>query len=144
MTIRNRMRLLATIPAAVIFAGAWHTGPKAEEPPPTPRTGSPSAPSQRNRYADGVYTATGQYGNQPSFITVRATLSDGVITAVEVTPHATVPRSLELQRRFAAAVPKVVVGKPIDEVNVGKLAGSSGTPKGFNAALRQIREQASR
>ena len=38
-------------------------------------------------------------------------------------------RSLELQRRFAAAVPKVVVGRPIDQVNVGKLAGSSNTPK---------------
>ena len=63
---------------------------------------------------------------------------------MEVTPHATVPRSLELQRRFAAAVPKVVVGKPIDQVNVGKLAGSSNTPKGFNAAIRQIKDQALR
>jgi uncharacterized protein with FMN-binding domain len=144
MTMGNRMRLRATIPAALMLAGAWCSGPRAEEPPPPPRAGGPSAPSQRNRYADGVYTATGQYGNQPSFITVRATLTDSVITAVEVTPHATVPRSLELQRRFAAAVPKVVVGKPIDQVDVDKLAGSSGTPRGFNAAIRQIREQASR
>jgi uncharacterized protein with FMN-binding domain len=144
MTMGNMMRLMTTIPAVLMLAGSWHSGLRAEEPPPAPRTGSPSAPSQRYRYADGVYTATGEYGNQPSFITVRATLSDGVITAVEVTPHATVPRSLELQRRFAAAVPKVVVGKPIDQVDVGKLAGSSGTPKGFNAAIRQIREQASR
>jgi hypothetical protein len=67
-----------------------------------------------------------------------------VITAVEVTPHATVPRSFELQRRFAAAVPRVVVGKPIDEVRVGKLAGSSNTSRGFNAAIRQIKEQAAR
>jgi hypothetical protein len=60
-----------------------------------------------------------------------------------VTPHATVPRSLELQRRFAEAVPRVV-GRPIDQVNVGKLAGSSNTPKGFNAAIRQIKDQAVR
>jgi hypothetical protein len=72
------------------------------------------------------------------------TLKDGVITAVEVTPHAYVSRSLELQREFAEAVPKVVVGRRIDHVRVGKLAGSSGTPKGFNDALRQIREQARR
>lgn len=96
------------------------------------------------RYADGVYTATGEYGGQPSHITVKATLKDGVITAVTVKPHAYVPRSLELQRAFATAVPKVVVGKRIDQVRVGKLAGSSGTPKGFNDAIRQIRQQAAR
>lgn len=94
------------------------------------------------RYADGVYTATGEYGGQPSHITVKATLKDGVITSVTVTPHAYVPRSLELQRAFAAAVPKVVIGKRIDQVRVGKLAGSSSTPKGFNDAIRQIKAQA--
>ena len=96
------------------------------------------------RYADGVYTATGEYGGQPSHITVKATLENGIITAVTVTPHAYVPRSLELQRAFAAAVPKVVVGKRLDKVRVGKLAGSSSTPEGFNDAIRQIREKAAR
>ena len=144
MTMARRMRRMVMIPAVMMLAGGWNAGSSAQEPAPAPRTGTPSAPSPRSRYADGVYTATGQYGGQPSFITVKATLAKGVITSVEVTPHATVPRSLELQRRFAAAVPKVVVGKPIDQVNVGKLAGSSGTPEGFNAAIRQIRERASR
>lgn len=106
--------------------------------------GTSEAQSVRTQHADGVYTATGEYGGQPSHITVKATLEDGIITAVTVTPHATVPRSLELQRAFAAAVPKVVVGKRIDQVRVGKLAGSSGTPKGFNDAIRQIRQQAAR
>lgn len=96
------------------------------------------------RYADGVYTAIGEYGGQPSHITIKATLKDGVITAVTVTPHAYVARSLELQRAFAAAVPKVVIGKRIDQVRVGKLAGSSSTPKGFNDAIRQIRRMAVR
>ena len=32
--------------------------------------------------------------------------------------------------------------KPIDQANVGKLAGSSGTPRGFNAAIQQIRQRA--
>ncbi|WP_320188806.1 hypothetical protein RMS29_014985 [Agrobacterium rosae] len=96
------------------------------------------------RYADGVYTATGEYGGQPSHITVKATLRDGIVTELTVTPHAYVPRSLELQRAFAVAVPKIVVGKRIDQVKVGKLAGSSGTPKGFNDAIRQIREKATR
>jgi uncharacterized protein with FMN-binding domain len=137
MSVGNRTSFIFTISAALMLVGVWNPGLRAE-------AAAPSAMSQRNRYADGTYTATGQYGGGPSFITVKATLTNGVITAVEVTLHATVPRSLELQRRFAAAVPKVVVGRPIDQVNVGKLAGSSNTPKGFNAAIRQIKDQASR
>jgi uncharacterized protein with FMN-binding domain len=144
VTIGNRMKRMTIIPAALMLVGALISEPRAEAAPPSTRVATPAPPSQRNRYADGTYTATGQYGGQPSFITVKATLADGVIAAVEVTPHATVPRSLELQRRFAAAVPKVVVGKSIDQVNVGKLAGSSGTPNGFNDAIRQIRDQAAR
>jgi uncharacterized protein with FMN-binding domain len=144
MTTGRKTTLVAMITTALLLAVAWSSGPRAEEPAPTPIKGALAGPSQRNRYADGVYTATGQYGNEPSFITVTATLANGMITDVKATPHATVPRSLELQRRFAAAVPKVVVGKPIDQMNVGKLAGSSGTPRGFNAAIRQIREQAKR
>ncbi|MFX3636769.1 MAG: S-layer homology domain-containing protein [Candidatus Pristimantibacillus sp.] len=93
-------------------------------------------------YADGEYTATGQYGSLPSSITVNVTLVDDLITSVEVTPHATNPTSLDLQWRFAKAVPAVVVGKRIDEVQVGRLAGSSGTPDGFNAAIQKIKEQA--
>jgi uncharacterized protein with FMN-binding domain len=103
-----------------------------------------SRPEMRNDsiYADGVYTATGEYGSLPSSITVTVTLVDDVITAVEVTPHATNPTSLDFQRRFAAAISAVVVGKPIDKVKVDRLAGSSGTPKGFNAAIERIKEQA--
>ncbi|WP_419872810.1 stalk domain-containing protein [Candidatus Pristimantibacillus sp. PTI5] len=93
-------------------------------------------------YVDGDYSATGQYGSLPSSITVNVTLDDDIITNVKVTPHASNPTSLDLQRRFAEAVPAVVVGKRIDEVKVGRLAGSSGTPDGFNAAIELIKEQA--
>jgi uncharacterized protein with FMN-binding domain len=96
----------------------------------------------RSPYRDGVYTATGRYGSLPSSITVRVTLRNGVIRAVTVTPRATNPTSLALQRRFAAAVPAVVVGRPIARVQVGRLAGSSGTPDGFNRAIEQIKTQA--
>jgi thiamine biosynthesis lipoprotein len=96
----------------------------------------------RSPYRDGVYSATGRYGSLPSSITVRVTLTNGVIRAVKVTPRATDPTSLALQRRFAAAVPAVVVGRPIAKVQVGRLAGSSGTPDGFNRAIEQIKTQA--
>jgi thiamine biosynthesis lipoprotein len=95
-------------------------------------------------FRDGVYTATGKYGSLPSSITVRVTLENGVIKTVKVTPRATDPTSLRLQRRFAAAVPAVVVGRPIANVRVGRLAGSSGTPDGFNQAIEKIKKQARR
>lgn len=97
---------------------------------------------ENSAYPDGKYTATGFYGGLPSSITVTITLDDDIIIAVEVTPHATNETSLDLQRRFAEAVPSVVIGKSIDEVNVGRLAGSSGTPDGFNAAIEQIKAEA--
>jgi uncharacterized protein with FMN-binding domain len=118
---------------------------EAARPMSTPNTivaRSRSASSKDSSYANGIYTAIGQYGSLPSSITATVTLSDDVITGVEVTPHATNPTSLDLQRRFAAALPTVVVGKRIDEVKVDRLAGSSGTPDGFNAALQLIKEQA--
>lgn len=110
-------------------------------------SGGTRSRTARNRsatYADGVYTAAGKYGSLPSSITVTVTLADNLITAVKVIPHATDPTSLDLQRRFAAAVPAVVVGKPIEQLKVGRLAGSSGTPKGFNTAIERIKEQARR
>ncbi|WP_205648683.1 hypothetical protein [Acuticoccus kandeliae] len=122
-----------TVPAAALIA-ALSTASAAAGP----------ATVGDRRYADGVYSATGEYGNQPSHITVNVTLQGGIVRAVDVEPHAYVPRSLALQRAFARAVPRVVVGKPIDAVKIDKLAGSSGTPKGFNDAIRQIREQARR
>jgi len=117
---------VAAIAAAAVMAGCA-----------TAATDTTRAP-----YRDGVYTAIGRYGSLPSSITVRVTLRNGVIRAVRVTPHATDPTSLALQRRFAAAVPAVVVGKPIANVEVGRLAGSSGTPDGFNRAIEQIKNQA--
>ena len=138
---------IAWISAALIVAGCATVDREAARPTSAPNTvvtRSRSKSSQDSSYADGVYTATGQYGNLPSSITVTATLSDNVITAVEVTPHATDATSRDYQERFADAVPVEVVGKPIDEVRVGRLAGSSGTPNGFNAAIQRIKEQSRR
>jgi len=97
---------------------------------------------ERRIYADGVYTATGQYGSLPSSLVVRVRLDKDMITRVEVGTPAKDPTSLDYQKRFAAAVPAVVVGRPIDQLKVGKLAGASGCPDGFNAALVKIRAQA--
>ncbi|MFE5703499.1 calcium-binding protein [Rhodococcus koreensis] len=94
-------------------------------------------------YADGTYTAKGIYGGAPSYLTVTVTLSADTITDVTVEPmpenNAT---SRGYQERFAAAVPDEVIGKSIDEVEVGKLAGASSCGDGFNDAVAKIREQA--
>lgn len=146
-TLSNQMRVAIAGSAVALLIGCSTTGTEVMRPVSSPNADvsrSQSASSKNSAYTDGVYTATGQYGSLPSSITVTATLVNNVVTAVEVTPHATDPTSLDYQRRFAAAVPSIVVGKRIDEVNVGRLAGSSGTPKGFNAALQQIKEQSSK
>jgi uncharacterized protein with FMN-binding domain len=134
----------AGIAAASAFAGCGASDAATTQPTSTSeaRTRARSAPTSTSRYADGVCRARGWYGSLPSSITVVVTLTDGVIKAVRVRPHATNPTSLQLQRRFAAAVPAVVVGKRIDTVKVGRLAGSSGTPVGFNDAIDRIKRQA--
>jgi uncharacterized protein with FMN-binding domain len=147
-TLSKRMRVAAMAgisAASLVMASCLTTDMAAVRPTSASDAGVPrsrSAISEESPYVDGVYTATGEYGSLPSSISVTVTLVDDAITAIEVTPHATDPTSLDFQRRFAAAIPAVVVGKPIDEVNVARLAGSSGTPDGFNAAIQRIKEQA--
>jgi uncharacterized protein with FMN-binding domain len=148
MTAPRRTTLLTTIIAvsvAAATAGCATTDADVTTPSSASNTsvaapGSPS--SRRSNYADGTYTATGRYGSLPSSIAVSVTLVDDVITAVTVTPRATDPTSLDYQTRFAQAIPALVVGRNIDEVNLSRVAGSSGTPEGFNAAIQRIKAEA--
>lgn len=93
------------------------------------------------KYTDGEYKVEGKYGKKS--ILVKLHLNDDKIEDVEVTPNTiNIPRSLKLQKDFAEAVPREVVGKPIDEIHLDRLAGSSLTTKGFNDALEKIKAQA--
>jgi uncharacterized protein with FMN-binding domain len=137
-----------TVSIAAIIAGC--SGDSSDDPagPATPSSTAPATTTARpntgsSRYRDGYYQAKGWYGGLPSNIDVALTLRDDRITDVQVTANATDPTSLDYQERFADAVPQVVVGKPIDEVRVSRLAGSSGTPDGFNEAIEKIKDQAS-
>ena len=99
MTAPRRKTLLTTIIAisvAAAAAGCVTTDADVTTPSSASNTsvaapGSPS--SRRSKYADGTYTATGQYGSLPSSIGVSVTLVDDVISAVTVTPRATDPTS---------------------------------------------------
>jgi uncharacterized protein with FMN-binding domain len=105
--------------------------------------GSSSSETSDAEYEDGTYTAKGYYGGAPSYMTFTVTLEDGQISDVssELMPENN-DTSRGYQERFAAALPDEVVGKRVDEVEVGKLAGSSSCGEGFNDALATIREQA--
>jgi hypothetical protein len=71
------------------------------------------------------------------------------MASTEVAPRRSVsrvtlndPTSRAYQQAFANSLPRVVVGKRIDKVQVGRLAGASGVPIGFNDAILHIRAEA--
>jgi uncharacterized protein with FMN-binding domain len=123
------------------------SGPSSEPTPendPTPAaSASPSIGSATDGYRDGRYKATGWYGSAPSHHDVTLTITNDTITDVEITTPAENETSLGYQQRFAEALPRAVIGRPIDELNVDRLAGSSGSSQGFMDALNKIRTQAS-
>ena len=95
-------------------------------------------------YADGEYTASGSY-QAPSgteTVDVTVTLEGDVITAVEVVGQATDPEAKEHQAEFIGGIAAEVVGKDIDDINVSRVAGSSLTSGGFNAAIETIKADA--
>lgn len=95
-------------------------------------------------YADGTYTATGSYvspGGQES-IEVTLTLTSDVVSAVEVVSNADNPNSVRYQGEFIDGIADVVVGVPLDDLEVDKVAGSSLTSGGFNEAVETIKGEA--
>ncbi|MFI6027943.1 hypothetical protein [Amycolatopsis magusensis] len=138
-------RIVAAVAGLTMSAAVAACSAADPQPTPAPDAVSRTAPSRSGAYADGTYSAIGTYGSVPSSITVTLTLAGGVVTDAKVaSAYAENDTSLGYQNRFAEAVPAVVVGKPVDEARVSRLAGSSGTPNGFNDALEQIKAQAAR
>jgi hypothetical protein len=95
-------------------------------------------------YADGEYSAEGEYTSPggKETVGVSLTLTDDVITAVTVTPESTNPNGKKYQGEFADGIASEVVGKSIDDIKVSKVAGSSLTSGGFNDAVDQIKADA--
>lgn len=95
-------------------------------------------------YADGIYTASGSYsspGGEES-ITVTLTLTGDVITGATAVGDATSPPSSQYQEKFVSNFANLIVGKDIDDVSLDKVAGSSLTSGGFNAAVESIKSDA--
>ncbi|MBO1902071.1 hypothetical protein J4H92_08945 [Leucobacter weissii] len=95
-------------------------------------------------YADGEYTASGSYttpGGQES-VTVTLSLESGVVADLSVEGSAQGGDSARYQSEFIDNISSQVVGVAIDELEVSKVAGSSLTSGGFNAAIDQILSEA--
>ena len=110
-------------------------------------TASSAAAAIGGEYQDGEYTAKGSYippSNTKEEVTVSLTLSDGVVTGLEVSTSGNHPTSKRYQAEFTGGVQQEVVGKPLDEVKVDKIASSSLTSSGFNKALDEIKSEAAR
>jgi len=137
--------LLLTLGLSACAASPESTTPEPATPetqdtvtPPTADT----APAINSGYRDGEYSATGWYGGLPSHHDVTLTIESGAVTDVEINTPAEDETSLGYQQRFVAALPDAIIGRSIDELNVDRLAGSSGCSEGFMDALAQIKEQA--
>ena len=118
--------------------------PAAEEITTEEDTSLDEASESPAGYADGSYQSSGGYQspNGAETIEVSITVTDGAISAVEVTPQATNSTSQRYQGYFAGGIAEEVVGKSLDEAEVSRVAGSSLTSGGFAEALESIRQDA--
>jgi uncharacterized protein with FMN-binding domain len=151
-TYLSRFGALTMAALTLVGAGcAGKTQVTTDVPTPSVAVGepNPSTPPEKpvaavTVYKDGTYTATGNYVSPggPEEIKVTITLKADVIVAAEVVPMATNPKSVFMQGQFVSGYKALVVGKKIDEVQLGVVSGSSLTPKGFMEALAEIKVQA--
>ena len=102
-----------------------------------------NAPIQA-RYKDGEYKQVGDYSSPAGKeqIDVDLKIRDGIVIQVNVTPKAENPKSKYMQGLFIENYKQLVVGKKISDLKLGKVAGSSLTPQGFNDALIKIKVEA--
>jgi hypothetical protein len=101
--------------------------------------------AETSSYKDGSYSANGPYQSPAGAETmgVTLTLKDGLVTSVSITAQAENEVSLQLQNAFANGISALVVGKSLDEIGgYSAVNGASLTPKGFDAAVAQIRSLA--
>ncbi|WP_322411819.1 FMN-binding protein [Microbacterium invictum] len=111
---------------------------------PSSDSSSTDTGSSSGAYADGTYTAEGTYNTPESVeqITVTLTLEDDIVTAVEVTGDPQARESQQYQSQFIGGIADEVVGQNIDDLSVDRVAGSSLTSGGFNAAVEEIKAEA--
>lgn len=105
---------------------------------------SASGEASATKYTDGEYSETGPYQTPggPEELDVTLTIEDDTVTAVAVEGSGKTANANRYQASFAGGIEAVAVGKSLDELEVGAIAGASLAPKGFNAAVEKIRAAA--
>jgi uncharacterized protein with FMN-binding domain len=138
---------VAGVAGLLVLAGC--SGPAdAEDAADTGSDGGTGSDDQSSSdaaaYADGTYTADGSYQTPETVeqISVTLTLEAGVVTDVEVTGDPQARETEQYQGQFIDGIAEEVVGVAIDDLNVSRVAGSSLTSGGFNAAIDEIKDQA--
>ncbi|MDD7963369.1 FMN-binding protein [Microbacterium thalli] len=110
----------------------------------TPAAGGSTGSAGGGTYTDGSYTAEGSYQTPegPETITVTLTIASDAVSDVEVVGEPTRRESKQYQEEFIGGIDDLVVGKSLDDIEVDRVAGSSLTSGGFNAAVEEIRTDA--
>ena len=135
-----------SVPTTVAKAPA--TAPKAAAPAPTTSPSASPSPSPSptpttptSVYKDGNYSATGTYKSPGGSETLRVTvdLKADVVSDLAVTSVKIDSTAANYEAAFEGGIQAIVVGKNIDSLNVGPVAGSSLTSVGFNRALATIK-----
>ncbi len=150
------------IPSEVTASGELEAEAVAETKPsvdstsvtPTPVVTKPVTPSvpvkpvvsttPTTQYKNGTYSAVGDYRSPEGgeTIGIKLTIKDDLIVDAVATLQARDKKSVKYQELFINNFKTLVVGKKLSEVSLGKVSGSSLTPKGFNEAVIEIRSEA--
>ncbi len=138
---------------AVVFLYVKNTGAPAadatQEAVTTPTDTATATPagtsSNTSPYKDGTYTAQSTYRTPETTepLTVTLTLQNGIVTDANVVGDPQAPETVRYQGMFIANYKPLVIGKSIDSLSLTHVSGSSLTSSGFNAAVAEIKAQAS-
>ena len=108
---------------------------------PAPST---AATNSASVYKNGTYQTTISYsspGGQES-LGVSLTIANDTVTGSQLTNMAGDHNAKDYQDAFIASYQSQVVGKPLADINLSRVSGSSLTSRGFNAAVAAIKSKA--
>jgi uncharacterized protein with FMN-binding domain len=111
----------------------------------TSGAGGGATTTSTTSYKDGTYTEPGTYVSPggTEHISVTLTLAKNIITAMKVITVKADPTATGYEQMFEGGISAATVGKDINSLKIGVVAGSSLTSMGFNKALAAIKADAS-